>query len=97
MKPSERNEKLWEIFQSCMDLVNAKGHDYAGDEDCLANLKRFGFFGVVVRLSDKFSRLEQFANSGELYVKGESVEDTLKDIINYAALGLVLYAEEKKK
>jgi hypothetical protein len=69
-----------------MDLLVKKGHDYAGNEDCLGNLKRFGSYGIVVRLSDKFSRLEQYAKAGDLKVSEETIIDTLRDIRNYCFL-----------
>jgi hypothetical protein len=73
----------------------AKNHDYAGREDALCNLRRFGFFGVIVRLSDKFCRLEQFAKSGSLKIKGEGVKDTLRDIRIYSSLAEILFDEKK--
>lgn len=83
MTSKERDEKIRRYFGQDMDLLRAKGHDYAGEADSLANLKRFGALGIAVRLSDKFSRLEQFAKSGKLLVADEGVIDTLRDIRNY--------------
>jgi hypothetical protein len=77
-----------------MALLKAKNRDYAG-EDPLRNLRTFGFFGVVVRLCDKFNRLENYVtNKGELNVKDETILDTLRDIRNYAHLGEVLFRQE---
>jgi hypothetical protein len=88
VKATERDEKIRAIFEADMDLLKAKGHDYAGDADCLANLRRFGFFGIMVRMSDKFSRLETLTREGldKAQVKDESVRDTLRDVRNYAFL-----------
>jgi hypothetical protein len=72
-----------------MKLLRAKGHDYAGEQDALGNLRRFGLFGILVRLSDKFSRLEHFAKSGDIKVKDESIRDTLRDIRNYSFLAQI--------
>jgi hypothetical protein len=85
-------------------LMEQKNHDYAGDTDALTNIRPFGFMGVVVRLSDKFERLRQFAlrrgPKGEhepaLSVKDESIRDTLRDIRNYAVLAEVMLDEEAK-
>ena len=94
MKAIERDEKIRQFFEDGMALLQAKGHDYAGDADCLGNLRRFGLYGIIVRLSDKFSRLEQFAKSGELKVRDESVKDTLMDIANYCYLGRLFLGDD---
>jgi len=96
MKPSERDNLIRQYFEQDMALLKAKGHDYAGMDDCLANLKRFGLYGILVRLSDKFSRLESLAKAGfeNAKVKDESIVDTLRDIRNYAFLAQI-FAEGK--
>ena len=99
MKATERNDIIRHYFEEDMELLASKGHDYAGNQDCLANLKRFGELGIVVRLSDKFSRLEtltkaKMAGAGLGAVKDESLKDTLRDIRNYAFL-LQIFVEGK--
>ena len=94
MDSETRNKTIQNMMDKDMELMAKKGHDYSGDEDCLQNLRDFGFYGVVVRLSDKFSRLRQFAKSGTLSVSGECILDTLKDIRIYAYLAEILYNEE---
>jgi hypothetical protein len=98
MKPQERNDLIRGYFEQDMALLMAKGHDYAGKEDCLANLKRFGEYGIVVRLSDKFSRLETLTKAvlsgGSRAVLSESLVDTLRDIRNYSFL-LQIFLEGK--
>lgn len=79
-----------------LGLMRRKGHDYSGDEDALANLKIFGFFGVVVRLSDKMMRLIQFVKTGKQAVRDESIIDTLRDIRNYCYLAEVLFELENE-
>ena len=96
MKPSDRDELIRAYFEADMALLRAKGHDYAGTEDCLGNLRRFGLVGIIVRMSDKFSRLEQFAKSGSLEVKDEGAKDTLMDIRNYSFLAQI-FLEGKDK
>lgn len=98
MKPQERNDLIRSYFEQDMALLMAKGQDYAGNQDCLANLKRFGEYGIVVRLSDKFSRLETLTKAvlsgGSRAVLDESLIDTLRDIRNYAFL-LQIFIEGK--
>lgn len=87
--------------QFCDDMIEItkkKNADYAGSgDDPFANFRQIGHLvqtkdmdvvaiGFLTRMSDKFSRIGSFISNGELMVKDESVEDTLKDIANYAAL-----------
>ena len=54
------------------------------------NIGRFGVFGTLTRLGDKFARLEHLLGDGfrESVAEGvtpdESIEDTLIDLANYA-------------
>ena len=96
MKAEKRNEIIKEIFEGDLELLLKKGHDYSGDDDCMENLRAFGFLGAVVRIGDKFFRLKNFVQSGELYVKEESVIDTLRDLRNYGYLAEILYRNESE-
>ncbi len=87
------------ILNEIWMLHQLKNADYAGD-DPMSNLKECSgmgiepWKGVLVRISDKYSRLKTFAAKGKLEVKSESVEDTFLDLATYAILGLILYREE---
>ena len=93
--------EFYKLLDKMAELHSRKNHDYAGTKDPLRNLKsstRIGlepFMGVLVRLQDKWSRLESFAQSGELLVKDESVEDTLMDNAVYSLLCIILMRESK--
>lgn len=53
------------------------------------NILRHGEFGVVVRLGDKYERLD---NSRELDFADESTDDTVLDIIGYGLIMAMLRA-----
>jgi len=74
-------------------LMQAKNDDYAHGNDAFRNFRRHGAYGVLVRLGDKLARLDSFEERGEFSVKGEDVEDTVKDIVNYAIIYLGLKIE----
>ena len=81
----------------------AKNHDYAGDSsNPLRNLKMCeacgipGWQGVIVRKTDKISRLQSFMRQGELQVKDESVIDTFDDDGIYSILGRLLFEEAQR-
>ena len=87
------------ILERMKQILDAKGHDYAGKTDRFANFRLCEMAGIptwkgiVIRLSDKMSRVLSFAGAGECKVKDESVEDTLIDLANYAILCLIAYRE----
>lgn len=92
----------YELLADMAELHSRKNHDYAGSGSPLRNFyksKEMGvspFTGVMVRLSDKWSRIESFMKQGILEVKNESVEDTLLDNAVYSLLAILLLREEKK-
>ena len=96
MTPIEKIESMKKIFGKCTALAEKKGHDYSGSTDGMANFKTFGWKGIVVRLEDKMQRLIHFSKSGQFRVVDENIEDTLQDLINYAALAIISYREETK-
>ena len=77
-----------------------KNHDYATNADPLSNFRECEGFGVdagkgiMVRMSDKWSRLKQLELKGEALVKDESLLDTLLDLANYSVLRAILYIEK---
>lgn len=77
---------MQEFFAKGVRLASRKNHDYAGNGDPFFNFRRFGVQGFIVRMGDKFARLETLATHGYLAVIEESYQDTLIDIANYAAL-----------
>lgn len=95
--------RFYEMLEAMADLHSRKNHDYAGTSDPLKNLRACErlelkpFLGVMVRLQDKWSRLEEFVKSGTLMVKGESVKDTLMDNAVYSILAIILYEEEEQE
>jgi hypothetical protein len=75
------------------EIIRVKNNDYTdGSVDPFANFRSAETIGVkaetgvLVRMLDKIKRIQTFVNKGTLQVKGESVEDAIQDIINYAVL-----------
>lgn len=87
-------ESVIESADKLVATVKAKNADYAGSEDPYKNFtsaQRLNLpvsLGMMVRLQDKVSRLENFfANPDkELQVKDESIDDTLLDLAGYALI-----------
>lgn len=91
---------FYDLLAKMAALHSRKNHDYAGDGNPLRNFykcKEMGFSpfaGTLVRLSDKWSRLESFMKQNVLQVDSESIEDTLLDNAVYSLLAIILYREE---
>lgn len=94
MNAADRDARIRALFEGDLELLIRKGHDYSGDTDCLRNFSDFGWFGILVRLSDKISRLKNLARNNSPRVGDESFIDTLMDIRNYAYLMQIVYEED---
>lgn len=87
----ERNKQFRILLEKMYEVQFAKGKDYAEDVDGLRNLRRRGVDGIVARLGDKLSRIENLIKPGkEASVLDESIDDTLIDFANYSLLLIIL-------
>jgi len=94
---------FYALLAEMAELHDRKNHDYAGGVDPLANFKASARMGidpalaVLIRMMDKWSRLEAFVRQGNFAVKDESVEDTLMDNAVYSLIDIVLRREQKAR
>lgn len=65
-------------------LVDKKHQDYGPH-----NISMHGELGIIVRLSDKVARLSNLFSKRAKKPRNESVEDTWRDIANYATIAMV--------
>ncbi|MCL8207747.1 MAG: hypothetical protein K6V97_06720 [Actinomycetia bacterium] len=89
------NDAVRVILEEQYALMVRKQTDYGS-----GNIAAFGEMGVLVRLSDKLERLKHLlfhrdAVTGEVTWRGtnpqnETVDDTYRDILNYALIALML-------
>ncbi len=82
------------IFEACFEILRKKNLDYAGTgelSDAYANFRTVELIGltvekgIIVRWLDKIKRIDNLLTQ-ENYVTEESIEDTLRDAINYPAI-----------
>jgi hypothetical protein len=73
-----------EEMLDCIKLFDNKQHDYGS-----GNISKSGYEGVIVRLNDKLERIINLQHKGEAAVKAETIDDTLRDIANYALIALM--------
>ena len=83
------NERTFKsIVDKMFETYQKKNADYGSSFSKLYD--KFGMKSVLIRLTDKYNRLEALTESGaEPQVKDESIEDTLMDMANYAILAII--------
>lgn len=84
-----------ELTSAAKDTMVKKNNDYAAESDVFRNFRYFGLLGVLVRMSDKLSRLRTFEERRFLSVTDESVKDTIEDLINYSVIFYAMSQELK--
>jgi hypothetical protein len=85
---SNRVEQMKNIQIEGLELFKNKNADYG---DAFA---KYGIIGVLMRIEDKIQRSLSITKNGVNLVKDENIRDTLLDLHNYAAMGLMLIDEE---
>lgn len=83
-----RNELHLEICKELNEIYNKKNNDYGHS---FGKTRKKNKNAIVVRLADKFYRLENLLNGHEAEVKDESILDTLMDMANYCIMELIEY------
>ena len=91
IRETSRTEQYLKVQNEALELFKKKNNDYG---DAFAT---YGTVGIIVRLGDKISRLSSVTRNGINLVDSESLRDTLIDIHNYAAMGIILIDEIPKK
>jgi hypothetical protein len=98
----EAIETQFGLFTEALSILMAKRKDYSGAEDPYGNFRACEAYGVpaalgaLIRLTDKVNRLGHLISSGTALqggLVGEAVTDTLRDVINYAAIIAGLLSE----
>ena len=86
-----RINQMKEVQNEALQLFIKKNTDYG---DAFAT---YGTVGVIVRMGDKIQRLISVTNKGVSLVDSESLRDTLIDLYNYSAMGIILIDEKREK
>ena len=86
-----RVDQMKTIQSEALDLFAKKNADYG---DAFA---KFGIIGVLMRIEDKIQRSMSITKNGVNLVDDEKIRDTLLDLHNYAAMGLMLLDEKDNK
>lgn len=83
----DRVNQMINIQAEALELFARKNADY-GD-----SFSTYGIIGILIRIQDKITRALSISSSGIQLVEDESMSDTLMDLHNYAAMGMMLMEE----
>jgi hypothetical protein len=87
--PQNREQQMIKVQKEALDLFKNKNQDYG---DAFAN---YGIVGILVRLGDKISRIQNITHNSITIINTESLRDTLIDLHNYSAMAIMLLDEPK--
>jgi hypothetical protein len=82
MEQYERHRKLCEYLHN--DLYIPKNKAYG--DSFRETVKKYGPIAALVRMADKWNRIENIIMGGENRVADERLEDTLLDLANYCIM-----------
>lgn len=94
-----------DFCKEMMETTKQKNNDYSSATDNafgnLSAVERLGIAttekGILVRMTDKISRINTFIQGHRYQVKDESVMDTLKDLANYTILLAAVIKDKQKE
>ncbi len=92
-----------EICTRALTVMRDKSADYTGGDDPYRNFRLIEALsigsmeqGIIVRMSDKLSRLAKFSKDPDLVVTDECIEDTLIDLVNYSVILAAAWRERSR-
>ncbi len=98
MSDRHGDPRFYALLDELAALHSRKSHDYAPKDQPFANFTRARMLGVepwrgvLVRMGDKFSRLEQLASGKDAL--NESMRDSLVDLAVYALICVLLREDD---
>lgn len=84
----DRVQQMENVQKGALEMFKKKNKDYG---DAFA---KYGVIGVLIRIEDKIQRALSIRKNGVNMVNDESIRDTLMDLHNYSAMGVMLLDEK---
>jgi len=91
VEPEPFELAVWEITEGLAQLLISKQKDYG--PHAIANAPGGALNGVNVRIHDKISRIRQLTSTFAM-PNHEAIEDSYRDLANYAIIALLILADE---
>lgn len=85
----EYSKMFQEEIAKMHSLTMQKNHDYGGESDPWKNFRTFGMKGILVRMGDKFSRLQTAIWEGREFKVKETLLDTIRDLAVYCVILMI--------
>jgi hypothetical protein len=92
--PTDFEIALWATVEELVDLLLSKHKDYGPRN--IADAPGGALNGLRVRMHDKLARINNLYDTASL-PQHESLEDSFKDMANYAIIGLLVMRGEWDK
>ena len=89
------------LLDKMADLHRAKAAGYSGEKDTWANFREAEAWGItplagcLVRMGDKYRRVQNLIRNPANEQVGEALTDTLMDLAAYALIAICLIEEEE--
>ena len=80
----DRVQQMENVQKGALEMFKKKNKDYG---DAFA---KFGVIGILMRIEDKIQRSLSITKNGVNIVEHDEMRDTLLDLQNYAAMGVML-------
>lgn len=81
------------LLQQIHDTYVKKNHDYG--DSFSRSFKKYGLVAAMVRMEDKWNRLDNMALGAEQKVADETIRDTLLDLAGYCVMTTMELDREK--
>jgi hypothetical protein len=92
--PLDFSDEVRIVYDELMSLLLSKHNDYGPKN--IADAPGGALNGLRVRMHDKLARINNLVDSGSS-PEHESIEDSFKDMANYAIIGLLVLREKWNK
>lgn len=83
-----------QLLQQIHDTYVKKNHDYG--DSFSRSFKKYGLVAAMVRMEDKWNRLDNMALGAEQKVADETIRDTLLDLAGYCVMTTMELDREKE-
>lgn len=94
IEESQYVKEFRDLQDKCFNIFKKKNSDYGNSFE--ESLNEEGIVAARIRMRDKWNRFKSLSKNNDIKVKGESLQDTLLDLANYAILTVMWLNKNKE-